>query len=198
MPSQSLSIYHTLAEVEKEQTKRRAAATLREKAAGGRNVAEPLATLVVCTGDDGNGGVYDVTHFLADHPGGEEVLLSTAGMDITRKFVAVGHSVEAVKLLETLRIGTFVASPPAASCGSGTSPAPSASSVSTPLLPRVQGGQGSDQQQPPTLRMKLNKSEKLSDGAFGSFLWSKLVPLCAGVAVGTAVYVLVARWRRRM
>jgi len=49
--------------------------------------------------------VYDVTKFLQDHPGGEEVLLDNAGKEATNEFEDVGHSTEAVALLETYYIG---------------------------------------------------------------------------------------------
>ncbi|XP_076172515.1 cytochrome b5 [Ptiloglossa arizonensis] len=53
-----------------------------------------------------NNGVYDVTKFLKEHPGGEEVLLSTAGKDATKCFDEIGHTTEAVVLRETYKIGT--------------------------------------------------------------------------------------------
>nr|CAB3235063.1 cytochrome b5-like [Phallusia mammillata] len=39
--------------------------------------------------------VYDVTKFLEEHPGGEEVLLEQAGQDSTEAFEDVGHSSDA-------------------------------------------------------------------------------------------------------
>ena len=36
--------------------------------------------------------VYDVTKWLEDHPGGEEVLLDLAGADATEDFEDIGHS----------------------------------------------------------------------------------------------------------
>jgi len=49
--------------------------------------------------------VYDVTEFLAEHPGGEEILLETAGTDSTEAFEDVGHSQDARTLLEDYYIG---------------------------------------------------------------------------------------------
>ncbi|CAH3020124.1 unnamed protein product [Porites evermanni] len=49
--------------------------------------------------------VYDVTKFLDEHPGGEEVLLEQAGGDATENFEDVGHSSDARELMLTYLIG---------------------------------------------------------------------------------------------
>jgi len=49
--------------------------------------------------------VYDVTKYLEDHPGGEEVLMDRAGQDATEDFEDVGHSNEARKKLEEYEKG---------------------------------------------------------------------------------------------
>ncbi|XP_039254079.1 cytochrome b5-like [Styela clava] len=49
--------------------------------------------------------VYDVTKFLEDHPGGEEVLLEQAGKNATEAFEDVGHSSDARSLSEEYLIG---------------------------------------------------------------------------------------------
>ncbi|XP_068003674.1 cytochrome b5 [Melanerpes formicivorus] len=49
--------------------------------------------------------IYDVTKFLDEHPGGEEVLREQAGGDATENFEDVGHSKDARALSETFIIG---------------------------------------------------------------------------------------------
>lgn len=49
--------------------------------------------------------VYDVTKFLEEHPGGEEVLLEQAGSNATEAFEDVGHSTDARELMKTYLIG---------------------------------------------------------------------------------------------
>ncbi|KAJ0261694.1 Cytochrome b5 isoform E [Hirschfeldia incana] len=49
--------------------------------------------------------VYDVTTFIVSHPGGDEVLLSSAGKDATFDFEDVGHSDEARELMKEYYIG---------------------------------------------------------------------------------------------
>ncbi|KAG6462124.1 hypothetical protein O3G_MSEX013063 [Manduca sexta] len=52
--------------------------------------------------------VYDVTKFLADHPGGEEVLLEKAGQDASEPFEDVSHSSDARALMKKYKIGELV------------------------------------------------------------------------------------------
>ncbi|KAL9839396.1 cytochrome b5 type B [Geothlypis trichas] len=52
-----------------------------------------------------HGRVYDVTRFLDEHPGGEEVLLEQAGRDATESFEDVGHSTDAREMLKQYYIG---------------------------------------------------------------------------------------------
>ena len=51
------------------------------------------------------GKVYNVSEYLDDHPGGEEVLLDRAGKDATEDFEDVGHSNEARKQLKKYEVG---------------------------------------------------------------------------------------------
>ncbi|KAI2587281.1 CYB5A isoform 6 [Pan troglodytes] len=49
--------------------------------------------------------VYDLTKFLEEHPGGEEVLREQAGGDATENFEDVGHSTDAREMSKTFIIG---------------------------------------------------------------------------------------------
>ncbi|XP_056614913.1 cytochrome b5 [Triplophysa dalaica] len=49
--------------------------------------------------------VYDVTTFMEEHPGGEEVLLEQAGTDATESFEDVGHSTDAREMLQQYFVG---------------------------------------------------------------------------------------------
>jgi len=52
--------------------------------------------------------VYDVSKFLDEHPGGEEVLLEQAGRNATEHFEDVGHSSDARELMKQYYIGDIV------------------------------------------------------------------------------------------
>lgn len=49
--------------------------------------------------------VYNITSFLEEHPGGEEVLVEQAGADATESFEDVGHSTDAREMLIQYYIG---------------------------------------------------------------------------------------------
>ncbi|WPH02391.1 putative cytochrome b5 [Acrodontium crateriforme] len=51
--------------------------------------------------------VYNVSGFVDEHPGGEEVMLDVGGQDATEAFEDVGHSDEAREILEGLLVGTL-------------------------------------------------------------------------------------------
>ncbi|CAD6446937.1 c05e1f4d-4b44-4baa-a57b-3798f91c0ad6 [Sclerotinia trifoliorum] len=51
--------------------------------------------------------IYNVSSFVDEHPGGEEVLLDVGGHDATEAFEDVGHSDEAREILKGLQIGTL-------------------------------------------------------------------------------------------
>ncbi|KAF7997721.1 hypothetical protein HCN44_009119 [Aphidius gifuensis] len=52
--------------------------------------------------------VYDLTNFLNEHPGGEEVLLEQAGQDGSESFEDVGHSTDARQMMGPMKIGEIV------------------------------------------------------------------------------------------
>ncbi|XP_047323919.1 cytochrome b5-like [Impatiens glandulifera] len=52
-----------------------------------------------------SGKVFDVTQFLDDHPGGDEVLITATGKDATDDFEDVGHSDSAREMLDKYLIG---------------------------------------------------------------------------------------------
>ncbi|KAG8238715.1 hypothetical protein J437_LFUL015274 [Ladona fulva] len=52
--------------------------------------------------------VYDVSGFLNEHPGGEEILIEQAGKDATEPFEDVGHSTDARELMAKYKIGELV------------------------------------------------------------------------------------------
>ncbi|XP_060199357.1 cytochrome b5 [Lycium barbarum] len=52
-----------------------------------------------------NDRVLDVTKFLEEHPGGEEVLIELSGKDATKEFEDIGHSKAAKNLLLEYQIG---------------------------------------------------------------------------------------------
>ncbi|OCK76209.1 cytochrome b5 [Lepidopterella palustris CBS 459.81] len=58
-----------------------------------------------------NDQVYDVSKFVYEHPGGEEVLADVAGRDATDEFGSVGHSEQAKAILETLMVGKLKKTP---------------------------------------------------------------------------------------
>lgn len=54
-----------------------------------------------------NGQVYDVSKYIDEHPGGEEVVLDVAGQDATEAFDDIGHSDDARDILKGLLIGNL-------------------------------------------------------------------------------------------
>jgi cytochrome-b5 reductase len=54
-----------------------------------------------------HGNVYDVTHWLNDHPGGADIILGVAGGDVTQDFDDTGHTNYAVNLLERYYVGVL-------------------------------------------------------------------------------------------
>ncbi|PIA33789.1 hypothetical protein AQUCO_04000089v1 [Aquilegia coerulea] len=52
-----------------------------------------------------DGKVYDVSSYLDEHPGGDDVLLKATGKDATDEFNDAGHSKDAIQLMEEFCIG---------------------------------------------------------------------------------------------
>ncbi|XP_045468315.1 cytochrome b5-like [Harmonia axyridis] len=52
--------------------------------------------------------VYDVTSFLNEHPGGEDLILAEAGKDATQPFLDAQHSTEAREMLQKYLIGEII------------------------------------------------------------------------------------------
>ncbi|XP_036620732.1 cytochrome b5 type B-like [Trichosurus vulpecula] len=52
-----------------------------------------------------HGQVYDITCFLSEHSGREEVLIEQAGRDATESFEDVGHSSDAKEILKQYYVG---------------------------------------------------------------------------------------------
>ncbi|XP_071784984.1 cytochrome b5-like isoform X2 [Asterias amurensis] len=66
--------------------------------------------------------VYDITKFLDDHPGGEEVLLEQGGVSATESFEDVGHSADARELMKDYLIGDLAEADWETSVTSNTGP----------------------------------------------------------------------------
>ncbi|KAF8634799.1 hypothetical protein AX15_000711 [Amanita polypyramis BW_CC] len=80
-----------------------------------------------------HGKVYNVTKFLDEHPGGDEVILAEAGHDATEAFEDVGHSDEARALLPDMYVGDIDPS-------SGTNPKSTASQNKDKVSSAVEQG----------------------------------------------------------
>ena len=68
------------------------------EAVGKHNTAEDCWMAI-----DGN--VYDLSAFLSQHPGGDQVLLEVAGKDASKEFLAAGHSMKARKMMTKFMVG---------------------------------------------------------------------------------------------
>lgn len=54
---------------------------------------------------------YDVTTYLAEHPGGDDILISFAGTDATEKFQSVNHTAYAKSLRNARLVGAMTSDP---------------------------------------------------------------------------------------
>jgi cytochrome b involved in lipid metabolism len=73
--------------------------------------------------------VYDVTAFLEDHPGGDDVLRDKAGQDATQAFEDIGHSPEAEQQMAKYAIGKLRGGKVAAANASGAAAAAAAAAA---------------------------------------------------------------------
>ncbi|CAL5337226.1 unnamed protein product [Camellia sinensis] len=62
------------------------------------NVAEDCWIII-------NSKIYNVTDFMEDHPGGEEILLAVAGTDASEDFEDAGHGSAARLMLDEFYVG---------------------------------------------------------------------------------------------
>eukprot|EP01084_Bolivina_argentea_P196027 336130_1 len=63
--------------------------------------ADDKKCLIVVDGD-----VYDAKDFLFEHPGGGDAITDLKGQDATEAFDAVGHTDEARKMLDPMKVGS--------------------------------------------------------------------------------------------
>ncbi|KAK8567367.1 hypothetical protein V6N13_105339 [Hibiscus sabdariffa] len=59
-----------------------------------------------------DGKVYDVSSYLDEHPGGDDVVLAATGKDATDDFEDAGHSESAKELMQSFCIGELDTSSP--------------------------------------------------------------------------------------
>eukprot|EP00608_Synchroma_pusillum_P011910 CAMPEP_0198419440 /NCGR_PEP_ID=MMETSP1452-20131203/215_1 /TAXON_ID=1181717 /ORGANISM="Synchroma pusillum, Strain CCMP3072" /LENGTH=144 /DNA_ID=CAMNT_0044139567 /DNA_START=69 /DNA_END=503 /DNA_ORIENTATION=+ len=81
-----------------------------EEDVASHNTREDCWIIISTEGEDVP-GVYDVTQYLDEHPGGGETILDHAGADATDMFEDIGHSGSARETLKTLRIGSLKVDP---------------------------------------------------------------------------------------
>ncbi|RHY25302.1 hypothetical protein DYB25_003690 [Aphanomyces astaci] len=65
----------------------------------------------IVIGRPGAKKVYDFTPFVNDHPGGPELVLTQAGTDVNELFEDIGHTTDALALMDKMCIGTLYEAP---------------------------------------------------------------------------------------
>lgn len=82
-----------------------------------------------------HGKVYDVSGYISEHPGGEEVMLEQAGLDASQAFDDIGHSEDAKSLLKEYYVGDITGQKPAVSPKKDTkAPKPTTGSAKSSAL----------------------------------------------------------------
>ncbi|ETV93648.1 hypothetical protein H310_12418 [Aphanomyces invadans] len=61
----------------------------------------------IVIGRAGSKKVYDFTSFINSHPGGPELVLDNAGTDVNDLFEDIGHTSDALAIMDKLCIGTL-------------------------------------------------------------------------------------------
>ncbi|WFD30758.1 hypothetical protein MSPP1_001782 [Malassezia sp. CBS 17886] len=89
-----------------------------------------------------DGEVYDVTKFMPEHPGGDDVLVEEGGKDATDPFEDIGHSDDARDMLKPMHIGTLADPESVPSRGAKASDVMAASSGGGPPLVFILGAIG--------------------------------------------------------
>ncbi|KAG8742346.1 hypothetical protein FRC10_001627 [Ceratobasidium sp. 414] len=84
-----------------------------------------------------HGKVYDVTKFLDEHPGGDEVITAEGGKDATEAFEDVGHSDEAREILQGLYVADFEGAPVSAPKIAPSSNKPASADSGSPTLQKL-------------------------------------------------------------
>lgn len=117
-----------------------------------------------------DGKVFDVTKFLADHPGGKKVLVGVAGTDATKKFNLFHKPATLTKYAPTLQVGVVGQSNDQSSNQPKPSPAQSKTEAPKPQSPKPQ--QSATQSPPkssPSTDNKLSTVPSISKSEFSRY-----------------------------
>lgn len=128
--------------------------------------------------------VYSVGDFVAEHPGGAEVMFECGGVDATKAFEDVGHSDDALYMLEPYYIGELAE----ADCLQYKHIHNPSSNLKVSRLSHLE---------PPKTRRKKRKRAGLNRGVFARNLY--LIFLAVLALVGLASYFFLQRmkWHRK-